>query len=147
MNELQPIPALEPLSFLIGRWSTEGATIATGSEPAGTFKGTDTYEWVLEGGFMLHTVDVMMGYDKTEVLEYIGYDEERKLFTLRSFDNKGVFSEMHAVLEADRTLVITGNNIRARLLEGTDGDHMQAQWERSEDGTTWVPWMKLQLRK
>lgn len=137
---------LNALSFLIGTWHTEGEVMKSSiSEPA-KIRGTDIYKWVLDGKFILHLVEVMMGDVKTEAMELIGaYDKERNTYLMRSFDNTGTFTIMHATMNGE-AMVITGDNMRSKLGVDKDGNIMRAHWELS-DGKTWAPWMDLTLTK
>lgn len=56
----KPGPEHERLGPLIGKWMTRGNTIASGAEPVVAFFGTDTFEWLEGGFFVLHRVDVSM---------------------------------------------------------------------------------------
>jgi hypothetical protein len=42
----EPGPANKRLGALVGRWRTEGWTIATSDTPAARIEATDTYEWL-----------------------------------------------------------------------------------------------------
>ena len=77
---------MQRLGFLIGTWKTEGEVRAEGNTPAIPFKGTDSYEWILNRTFILHKVDVTMGKEKTEAIEVIGgNDVGSKKYKMRSF--------------------------------------------------------------
>jgi hypothetical protein len=135
------------LSFLIGKWKTNGETEADNKTPAVKFEGTDSYEWTLDGQFILHTVDVTMGGDRVQAMEFIGeFDEQTKKYTMRSFDSHGAYLEMKAHLDGTGDLHIEGNNMRS-ILSVTDENNLTARWERSEDNKKWMSWMKLTLSK
>lgn len=136
---------LKALDFLIGKWTTEGEVMEPSSSQPVKIKGTDSYERALNGNFILHRVDVMMGDVRTEVLEMIGeYDKEENSYKMRSFDSEGAFTTMHASLNKNM-LEIDGGNMRAKLIKGQDS--MNAHWEISEDGKNWKPWMVLKLTR
>lgn len=138
---------MESLRFLIGRWHTQGEIKATGGNPASKLIGTDSYEWVLDGHFILHKVDVTMNNEKVEAIEIIGdFDEESKLYKMRSFDNQGAYTEMEAYIDEKGTLHILGDKMRANL-SVSDNNTMIAHWENSEDNQEWFPWMDLKLSK
>ena len=99
---------LDPLHFLIGSWGTEGSIFADGDEQAAIIKGTDVYELVLGGHFILHQADVVMDNKRVIVLEMIGeYDPSDQSWQMRSFDNHGNFTTMKASLN-EGYLQITG---------------------------------------
>ena len=48
------IPELERLNVFIGRWLTEGETVAEDSAPAAPIVASDVYEWAPGGHFVMH---------------------------------------------------------------------------------------------
>jgi hypothetical protein len=139
--------AMQSLDFLIGIWKTEGEVRAEGNTPLITFKGTDSYEWILEKSFILHKVDVTMGKHKIEAIEVIGgYDKASKKYKMRSFDNQGAFTEMEAHIDNKEVLHIVGANMRSKLIRHNE-KKLGAHWERLGDNGEWAPWMDLQLSK
>jgi hypothetical protein len=99
---------------LIGKWNTSGTVAASGTTPASTFEGTDTYEYVLDDQFILHTVDITMGRQHVKTLELIGINKEQQRFVLNAFDNSGTINAMTATLAND-VLHISDDNMRSRL--------------------------------
>jgi len=146
-NEIEISANMQRLDFLIGTWKTEGEVRAEGNTPAIAFKGTDSYEWILNKTFILHKVDVTMGKEKIEAIEVIGgYNVGSKKYKMRSFDNQGAFTEMEAHLDKNGVLYIVGANMRSKLFRQNE-KNLIAHWERLVDGREWVPWMDLQLSK
>ena len=145
MKENNSSAALRKIDFLIGSWKTEGKIIDENGEATATIKGTDSYEWAAGGFFILHRVDVMMGDEKVEVIEIIGYEEKDKKYSMRSFDNQGNFTTMEAVIE-NNVFRLLSDNMRSTLTPGKGGHSMKAKWERSEDGKEWRPWMDMIFR-
>jgi hypothetical protein len=138
---------LDPLHFLIGSWETEGIVLADGEDRATTIKGTDVYELVLGGHFILHQADVVMDNKRVAVFEMIGeYDPIEQTWQMRSFDNQGSFATMHATM-SEGHLQIIGEKMRARLSKADDGSYMIANWEKSEDGQSWEPWMEIKFTR
>jgi hypothetical protein len=138
---------LNELEFLLGRWSTAGTVNATIDAAEIKFQGTDTYDLILDGKFILHKVDVMMGGEHIEVVEIIGESAStNKGYALRSFDNRGVYTEMSADLDAQDQLVINGDKMRA-FLKASGPGKLSARWERLAENANWIPWMDLTLTK
>ena len=138
---------MDELQFLIGNWNTRGEMKATNDNPASVFTGTDTYEWILDGHFILHKVDVMMDGKKVEALEFIGLIPEKDgSYKMRSFDNQGNLTEMEAHLESEIELHINGDKMRSKLFV-IDNNTLKASWERSNDNENWIPWMELKLTR
>jgi uncharacterized protein YndB with AHSA1/START domain len=127
------------LEALIGRWRTEGETVASPSEPATRIAGTDTYEWLGGGFFVVHRVDVRVGDEHVEAIEIIGYDAASGTYPTHAFDSQGT-ATTYQMEERDGTWTITGATERSTLVPGDDGATMRASWERSDDdGATWRP--------
>jgi hypothetical protein len=135
---------IKQLDFLIGKWNTSGIVAASGTIPASTFEGTDTYEYVLDDQFILHTVDITMGRQNVKTLELIGINKEQQKFALNSFDNSGSMNTMTATL-FDSVLHISGENMRSRLNVTEPSRKMSAVWEKSTDDKNWEHWMNLEL--
>lgn len=145
----RPLPAkegLERLEALIGRWTTEGETVPGPSGPATKIAGTDTYEWLGGGFFVVHRVDVRFGDEHVEAIEVIGYDAANGTYPTHAFDSQGSAST-YRMRERDGTWTITGETERSTLVPGGDGASMRASWERSDDGRTWLPWMEIRLTR
>jgi hypothetical protein len=143
-----PAPETRRLQVLVGRWRSEGRTVPGPSEPAMTIRGTDAYEWLAGGFFLVHRVDVQVGGERVEVLELIGpYDPHDRSFPMRSFDNQGNYATMTARVRDDGVWTFTGASERAALSVGEDGTTMTARWERSDDGTSWRHWMDMRFTR
>ena len=142
---MEKFNGLDDLSFLIGTWRTEGKVLPDVNTPGTDIRGTDRYEWVLDRHFILHKVDVVIGTTQIKVLELIGADPENGVYRLRSFENRGEFSEMKGWLK-EGVFHISANNMQAHLTV-KDSGHLDVRWERSEDGRVWKPWMELSLMK
>jgi len=140
-------PEMELLQFLIGMWNTEGEVIANEGNAAIKFIGTDSYEWILDGHFILHKVDVTMNNEKVEAIEIIGeFDAATKRYKMRSFDNQGTFTEMEGWIDDKGTFCILGEKMRSSL-SIRDSDTLIVHWENSIDNQNWLPWMDLTLSK
>lgn len=138
---------LRQLNFLIGKWHTEGTIKKTSASPAISIKGMDSYEWICAGAFILHSADVFMGDIRTEVIEIIGYDANRKCFFMQSFDNNRNCTMMHSSLPKKGVLKITDPAMRSTLTAGKNGKSMIACWEQLAGGTKWKPWMNIKFTK
>ena len=137
------------LNFFEGRWKTEGEIKGEDNSPPKKIMGHDIYEWVAGGFFLLHRVDVMMGNERTEVIEIIGSAGKKKDdgFALRSFDNQGNVVTMKGYLEKPGVFKIEGAGMRSTLLVSGDQNVLTVVWEQSTDDSQWVPWMELKLTR
>ena len=135
------------MEIFVGKWNTEGQVEASPSSPATKIIGTDTYEWQHGGFFLIHRVDVRIGDEKVEAIEIIGYDASSQTYPMRSFDSQGNFVTMQASVSDDGIWTFTGESERSTLVVSDDDNTMTAHWERSDDGSNWLPWMDVKLTK
>jgi hypothetical protein len=137
----------EHLEALVGRWRSEGATIASGDDPSIPISGFDDYEWFPGRAFLVHRVDVRMGDDPMNVLELIGpFDAGTGTFPMRSFDREGRAGEMQASVDREGVWTFAGDRERATLTIDPGGRHMTARWEQQRDGR-WVHWMDMRFTR
>jgi hypothetical protein len=89
----------------------------------------------------------MGGYDYN-IMQVIGnYDASSQTYTSRSFDSKGTEVAMHARVSDDGVWMFEGDTQRARLVLSDGGQSMAYNWEQSNDGSNWQPWMKMHYTK
>jgi Protein of unknown function (DUF1579) len=84
-----PMPSreIQRLGALVGRWRSEGHIVGDVPIP---ITGTDIYEWLAGGFFLVHHVDVVIGGQPVQAIELIGeYDPTTDSFTGRAYDNQG----------------------------------------------------------
>ena len=138
---------ISPLLFLIGKWKTDGTIISKEGVTESKIIGTDNYELILDGHYILHKVDVTMNNEKVEAIEIIGeFDATTKRYKMRSFDNQGAFTEMEAYIDEKGIFHILGDKMRSKL-SMRDSNTLIAHWENSKDNKNWLPWMDLKLSK
>lgn len=140
-----PGPEHAALAPFVGRWSTAGEVLASAGGPAQEIVGTDEYEWLPGGYFLLHRVDVRIGGERVQALEIIGWDARRGTYFMRSFDSQGGAAEMQAGVH-DGTWTFRGDSERFTGGFGNGGDTLSGRWERRQDGA-WLPWMDVRLTK
>ena len=107
-----PSPQTQRLGALVGRWRSEGHIV--GDQPV-LISGTDTYEWLAGGFFLVHHVDVVIGEQRVQALELIGpYDPATDAFTARAYDNLGSITVMRARVDEQGVWRFTGGADVAR---------------------------------
>jgi hypothetical protein len=149
----------ERLAAVAGRWRTSGHVIGQPNVPVA---GTDTYEVLPGGYFLLHRVDVAVGDQQVQAVEVIGEPDGHGGYLARSFDNQGSIEVMGLTIDDEGVFHFTGGadiagaaqphdapaaRVRSTLAIASDRASMTAQWERSEDGTTWQPWMDIRFAR
>lgn len=144
-----PDTAQQRLAALIGRWRTEGWTIATASSPAVQIDATDTYEW-LPGGFaLLHSVDARVGEEHVKGAEIIGWDPARDIYVTQYFGSDGPNAYEASLRDVDGALVWAMRSTTDRFT-GTfsdDGNTIDGRWEQLDDQHRWQPWMQVTLTR
>jgi hypothetical protein len=156
-----PSSEIQRLGALVGRWRSEGHIVGEVPVP---ITGTDIYEWLPGGFFLVHHVDVVVGTQQVQALEVIGeYDPATDSFTGRAYDNLGNVTIMHARVDDDGVWTFTGAGdvapaaqpssanasgaVRSTLKVNPDTRSMTARWERSDDGSSWQPWMQMRFTR
>jgi hypothetical protein len=152
-----PSPQTQRLGALVGWWRSQGRIVG---DPPVPITGTDNYEWLPGGFFLLHRVDVVIGEQKVQALELIGeYDPATDSYTARAYDNLGNVTIMQARVDEQGVWRFTGGGdiapvarpaaadaggaVRSTLTVRSDRSGMTAKWERSDDGASWQPWMDM----
>lgn len=150
----------ERLWTIAGRWATDGHVVG---DPPVPVTGFDTYEILAGGYFLVHHVDVTVGDQDVQAIEIIGEpDPATGGFLARSFDNLGNWEVMQVTIDDNGVFRFAGgpavapaaqpdseytDRVRSTLTVSGSGDSMTAVWERSADGTTWQPWMRISFTK
>jgi hypothetical protein len=144
------------LSALVGRWRSEGFMVAN---PDVRISGTDTYELLPGGYFLVHHVDVVVGDRPVVAIEIIGeYDAASDSFAARAYDNDGNVTVMQARDDDDGVWHFTGGSdiahgaqpdaeppgaVRSTLTIDSDGMRMHAHWELADEAGEWQQWMDM----
>jgi hypothetical protein len=143
------------LGFIAGRWRTSGQVIG---DPPIRVAGTDTYELFPGGQFLVHHVDVTVGDERVRAIEIIGEPNGHGGYLARSFDSDGNAEVMDLTIDDEGVFHFAGGGdiaaaaqpsgppaarVRSTLRIAPDHKSMMALWERSEDGTSWQPWMDI----
>jgi len=77
------------LDGFIGKWITEGHTVANDATPAASITASDIYEWAPGRFFILHTAYGRIGDVAVGGIEIIGYDPEKGVYRTHFFDSQG----------------------------------------------------------
>ena len=131
---------------LIGKWKTEGRILATDNNPEMKIVGTDTYELILGGFFILHKADVMMGNEKSQTFEIIGLDETDNQATLEHYNNQGSSGKMTGTLKSNE-LKINGKALRFRGQLNNNENQIDGRWEKLDYQNEWEIFLEMKLTK
>jgi hypothetical protein len=81
---------------IAGRWTTSGFVIG---DPAVPIIGTDYYDVLAGGRFLIHHVDVTVGSHQVRAIEIIGETNPvGEGYLARSYDNEGNAEVMHVTV-------------------------------------------------
>ena len=132
----KPNPALEPLSVLVGRWTTVGTHPLV---PGTTFHGRTSFNWLEGGAFLIMHSEV----DEPQIpsaIAIFGSDDATGKCTMLYFDERGV-SRHYEVSLRDNVLKWWRDAPEfSQRFTGTiaaDGRTIVGRGELSRDGATW----------
>jgi hypothetical protein len=138
----------ERLAMLVGRWKTEGWTTGGRGARSARIDAWDTYEW-LPGLALLHRVDAVVGDQKIEGAEIIGFDPSRGSYATLYFGNDGPTAYEANFAETDGRTIWEMRSDLTRFTGtfGADGDTITGHWEQRKQGGSWQAWMEITLTK
>jgi Protein of unknown function (DUF1579) len=138
--------ALDRLDVFIGRWLTEGETVATAEAPSVRILASDVYEWGPGGRFIMHPAYGRIGVQDVGGLEVIGYDRATDQFRTYFFDHTGnVITETLTCREDTWMWQATQHRCSGTFTD--NGRTLTAHHEQSQDGQHWAPSMIVTLRR
>src|SRR5262245_13399304 len=79
-DERERPPELEQLNVFIGRWMTEGETVAEPGARVSAIVASDVYQWVPGGHFVMHPAYGRIGAVGVGGVEIIGFDPGTRNF-------------------------------------------------------------------
>ncbi|MFD9325596.1 DUF1579 family protein [Streptomyces sp. NPDC060065] len=139
-------PQHDALDVWVGRWINEGHVINEDGSPGPAITTSDVYERGPGGFFIVHSAYGRIGEFGVGGTEIIGYDETSGAYTSHFFDSQGSVTVSRLVAKDD-TWTYYGDTTRSTV-EFSDGHRVQTVLhERTDDGTTYKPSMKVTLIK
>jgi hypothetical protein len=154
--------AANQLEAIVGHWLTEGHVITEEPVPV---KGSDVYELLPGGHFLIHHVDVTVGERPVKAIEILGErDDETGALLARAYDDSGAMTIMQVRIDHAGVWHFSGGGeiapaarvddhasgagaVRSTLSVASDRQTMTAFWERTDDGETWQPWMDIRFTR
>ena len=132
----RPNPALKPLSFLIGEWTTIGTH---GLVPGTTYHGRTWFEWLEGGAFLMMHSEIDEG-DIPSGIAIFGSDDDLGEYFMLYFDERGV-SRRYEVSLHDNVLKwrrnAPGFSQCSTHTIVDDGRTIIGKGEISKDGVSW----------
>ncbi|KQS28025.1 DUF1579 family protein [Dyadobacter sp. Leaf189] len=140
---MEKTPELHLLNRLAGKWKTTGKL---GKEATtNNIEGTDTYEWIPGGFFLLHTVDVIMDGERKQSIEVIGYDLLSGTYPMHFYDDIGESGGMSGSFDGDKW-TISSPEMRFHGAFTQNDQVLSGTWERYV-GSSWRYLMDIRLEK
>src|SRR5688500_11799859 len=136
MNKSVKPNELANLEPFVGKWTTDGTLKAGPKNGELKVTGSDSYEWLPGGFFLLHRVDVYIGSVHKQAIEVIGYNASIKSFQMQYFDNEGNTGTMGASVR-NGTWTFLDKSMRFTGKFNNDNTTMEGVWEQFTDGK-WV---------
>lgn len=145
-----PDPALKRLDFLVGRWELTGELEAGPAGPAGVIRGTESFEWLEGGFFLVHRWDGVFEVGGSTMAdsgyEFYDYLPETGTYRAQFFNNLGPYDESASKYLGDfegDALVVVGPARITRAPAGEDTITYDGELPDGEGG--WIPWMHAKL--
>jgi hypothetical protein len=141
-----PGPHHAALQAWVGRWINQGHTLDDDGNRGLAITTSDIYEWAPGGFFVVHSAYGRIGEFSGGGVEVIGFDEASGEYTSHLFDSAGNVVVSRLVADGD-TWTYHGGTTRATVVF-SDDDHVQTVLhERTDDGRTYRPSMRVTLVK
>jgi len=129
---------------LIGIWKTEG-TILTNNDNSKLI-GTDSYEFILQGNYILHKADVKMGNELSQTFEIISLDNSTQKGKMHYYNSKNESGVMTCSLIA-HNFKIVGDKIKFEGIINDDDTELTGKWFLEEENGIWIDFIDIKLTK
>lgn len=129
---------------LIGTWKTSGL-ISSANETL-TLIGTDTYELVLDGKFVLHKANVIMGDAKSETIEMINLTDHPIVPNMHYFNSHGNVGVMTGKIVGNN-YSIEGNGIKFKGTINEENSEIVGKWFLQSEDKSWSEYIDLKLER
>jgi hypothetical protein len=132
-----------PFTRLLGVWTTTGEIKG---EANLKLIGTDTYEVVLEGKYILHKANVKMGPDRNETLEMLSWNESTRQAKMQYFNSSGEEGSMTGTI-SDNEFKIDGKSLKFQGTINPENTKVHGKWFIRQKNGTWTEYIDLLLTK
>jgi hypothetical protein len=129
---------------LIGVWKTEGVVIAENGNLE--LQGTDSYELILDGKYILHKANVKMGEEKNETFEMMSLVDSLERAGMHYFNSKGESGVMTGYLEGNN-FVIEGDRIKFKGSIDDMNTKIVGKWYLQPPDNEWTEFIYITLTK
>lgn len=129
---------------LIGIWKTSGKILSDNKTLS--LYGTDSYEIILDGNYILHKAAVMMGNEKSETFEIIGLEKSVDKAEMKYFNSKGESGIMTSQITVD-DFQINGDGIKFVGKFIKESTELVGKWFLQSADKSWNEFIELRLEK
>ena len=137
-------PEHRKLAVFVGTWNLRGRQFETPSGRAAEITGTETYEWLTGGLFLIHRFEARLGNAQAACIEITGYDPSTRRYPTHTFYNDGQIADWQ-LQEQGEGWLITGKwskggeeaLVRCTVELGDEGNSRTSTWQSSSDGRNW----------
>jgi hypothetical protein len=129
---------------LIGTWKTEG--IIFDGQANTRLSGIDTYEWILNGQYILHKARVMMGEEESETFEIISAGKAETEAKMQYYNSRGEEGVETATL-AENEYRIEAEGMRFEGVINDDNSRISGKWALRTAQGDWKDYIELTLVK
>src|SRR5690606_35548466 len=98
-----------PFSRLIGKWKTAGTVNIDGTDLP--LVGNESFEYVVDGNFILHKVDVMIGPNRNQTIEMISAGNEENHTLFQYFNSKKEIGLLNGYIK-DHSFIVENEHLR-----------------------------------
>ncbi len=140
----KPGPELKKLDYFTGTWHMLGEMQASVFGPAGKINGSLRAEWAQGNFFQIRTHEEQNSAGKHASLSVIGYDPDKRVYTVYSFNGEGGISQSEGVLSGDtwiwsKAYKINGQLIKTRtIIKPTSASSYEFKWDIAPAGSNWI---------
>jgi hypothetical protein len=130
---------------LIGKWNTEGRILTNQNDLESKITGTDSYEFILNGNFILHKADVLMGNVRSETYEIIALENPNEKVKMQYFNSEGENGIMFGFLNGN-VFRIESENLKFAGTISNDSTII-GTWQQLSEENMWHDFLEMKLSK
>ena len=129
---------------LLGIWKTSGQ-ISKDNQTL-ILSGTDSYELILDGKYILHKADVIMGSERSETFEIISLTDTENRAEMQYFNSTGESGIMTSEI-TDNDFRINGEGIKFCGTINDKNSEIIGKWLLQTTDKNWKEFIDLKLEK
>lgn len=142
MKEIKNNPFLR----LVGLWKTRGKVLRSENTAEAELNGMDSYEIILNGHYLLHKADVLMGSEKSETFELIAIAGKESAVRMDYYNSNGDSGSMTGAINNNDFTIDSGNLMfRGKLAD--DDTLITGKWRMRSEAGEWKDYIELELKK